>query len=200
MIQVSFQVLSCFEIYILGFHTDRGLSPSEIQLQDDDAFEVEEVELIDVIVDLEDEETDEMDETEVGETEENGGEELQSDVANVIEQARQLTATIKHVRVHKYRVDGKFHCGFCVTTTLQRLDMMFAQVHTIHDVMSAETANKLYETEKCEVCQIGLMSIFNRKDCPLCQCDDCTRLEHKCLKCACDSLEYHVSVRYIKIR
>lgn len=171
------------------------MTSDEFLLQDD------EVDVIEIIAETEVESVGEteIEGTEIEETEENeGGTDVGEELQNVFERARRSTS--QHIKVHKYRVDGKFLCGFCATASLQRLDMMFAQVHTIHEVMSAVTANRLYETEKCENCRIGLMSIFSRKDCPFCQCDACLQLDHKCLKCACDSLEYSMTIRYVKIR
>lgn len=104
----------------------------------------------------------------------------------------------EHIMVKKFYVDAQMLCYVCCKDFCRQKGKEYCTSVTIHEVTTIDRANEMYRFENCDICSIGLMRMFGRRNCRVCRCDACDRLpDRRCNKCE----DSHLGFRfYSRIR
>lgn len=102
----------------------------------------------------------------------------------------------EHLITKKFYVDDQMLCFVCCKDVCREKGKEYYTSVTIHEVATIDKANQLYRFENCNICSIGLLRMFGRRNCRLCRCDACDRLpDRRCDECENNHLGYRCCSR-----
>lgn len=106
----------------------------------------------------------------------------------------------EHVIIRKYFSDNQWFCAWCCVDYCQGREKEFCEFVYAHESVSPNTARELHSVNVCSVCNIGLMSQYNRKNCPVCRCANCIAMvDDLCDQCECMTLGHEGKTFLVRV-